>query len=235
MRHLLACTCLTPVILAATGTPAFADRTVSTATTAPIQTSTATANAPDNVVVTSAGSIKLTSGTAITVDSNNNVSNAGTIEILNANDATGILAQPGRSGTITNSGAIRILEDFTPTDTDKDGDLDGPFAQGARRYGIRIAPGGTFTGNVVNSGTIDVEGNDSAGIALDSRLAGALTSSGAVDVTGNNSFGIRTRDVTGNVTVNGSVVAQGQNSVGVALDGDIGGAVVFQNNVTATG
>ncbi|MFN3727161.1 MAG: autotransporter domain-containing protein [Allosphingosinicella sp.] len=235
MRHLLACTCLTPVLLAATGNPAFADRTVSTATTAPIATSTATSGGPDNVVVTSAGSIKLTGGTAITVDSNNSVSNAGTIEILNASDATGILAQPGRTGNITNSGTIRLTEDYTPTDADKDGDIDGPFAQGARRYGIRIAPGGSFTGNVINSNRIEIEGNESAAIALDSRLVGALTNSGAIDVLGNNSFGIRASDVTGNVTINGGVSARGQNSVGVALDGDIGGALVFQGLVSATG
>ncbi len=235
MRHLLACTCLTPVLLVATGTPAFADRTVSTATTAPIQTSTATSGGPDNVVVTSAGSIKLTSGTAITIDSNNNVSNAGTIEILNASDTAGILAQPGRAGNITNSGTIRLTEDYTPTDTDKDGDLDGPFAQGARRFGIRIAPGGSFTGNVTNASKIEIEGNDSAGIALDSRLVGSLINGGAIDVVGNNSFGIRAGDVTGNVTVNGGVTVRGQNGVGVALDGDIGGALVFQGLVSTTG
>ena len=235
MRHLLACTCLTPVLLVATGTHALAERTVNTAITAPIQTSTATSGAPDNVVVTSAGSIKLTSGTAITIDSNNNVSNAGGIEINNASDATAILAQPGRAGNITNSGTIRILEDYTPTDADKDGDIDGPFAQGARRYGIRIAPGGSFTGNVINSGRIEIEGNASAGIALDSRLVGALTNSGGIDVLGNEGFGIRAGDVTGNVTINGAVTVRGQNSVGVALDGDIGGALVFQGVVTATG
>ena len=74
MRHLLACTCLTPVLLVATGTQALADRTVSSATTAPIATATATSGAPDNVVVTSAGSIKLTSGTAITIDITANAS-----------------------------------------------------------------------------------------------------------------------------------------------------------------
>jgi hypothetical protein len=36
----------------------------------------------------------------------------------------------GRTGSVSNSGAISNLEDFTPTDTDGDGDLDGPFAQG---------------------------------------------------------------------------------------------------------
>lgn len=235
MRHLLACTCLTPVLLVATGTAALADRTVNTAITAPIQTSTATSGGPDNVVLTSAGSIKLTGGTAVTIDSNNHVTSVGAIEINNANDATGILALPGRTGNINNGGTIRILEDYTPTDADKDGDLDGPFANGLRRYGIRIAPGGTFTGIVANSNRIEIEGNESAGIALDSRLVGTLTNSGSIDVVGNNSFGIRASDVTGNVTINGGVAVRGQNSVGVALDGDIGGALVFQGSVTATG
>jgi hypothetical protein len=235
MRILLACTCLTPVALILTSGTAAAQRTINTATTAPVSTATATNNAPDNVSITSAGSIKLTGGSAVTVNSSNNVSNAGTLEVKNANGSNGILIQPGLSGNITNSGTISLLEDFTPADADKDGDLDGPFAQGGNRFGIRLAPGGTFTGAVTNANRIEVEGNQSGGIALDSILAGSLTNSGSIAVTGNDSQGIRAGAITGNVRIAGSVAVQGQNSVGVALDGNIGGTLVFQGAISATG
>jgi hypothetical protein len=100
------------------------------------------------------GSVKPAVDAAVTIDTNNSVNNQGTIQITGANDSTGILANAGTAGTITNSGKIILDETFTPTDTDTDGDLDGTFAQGARRYGIRVGSGGTFTGNIVNSGEI---------------------------------------------------------------------------------
>ena len=61
--------------------------------------------------------------------------------------------------------------------------------------------GGTFTGNIANSGDITVEGNQSAGIAIDSTLAGNLSiTGGSINVLGDNSVGIRTAAVNGNVT-----------------------------------
>ena len=88
-----------------------------------------------------------------------------------------------------------------------------------------------------HSGAITVEGNQSAGIAIDSALAGSLThSSGAINVTGDDSAGIRAADVSGNVILSGgSIGVKGQNSVGLDLTGDIGGALVIQNAVSATG
>ena len=61
--------------------------------------------------------------------------------------------------------------------------------------------GGTYTGNIVNSGTITIEGNQSAGIAIDSALTGSLTNTGTITVLGNDSFGIRAGAVNGNVTL----------------------------------
>ena len=166
MRLLLSTSAFGAIAVALTGT-ASAQTVISTATTTPVQTSTT-----GDLQIAKTGSIKPTSGVAVTINSNNDVKNEGTIGITGANNAVGILANPNLSADITNTGTITIDEDYTPTDTDKDGDLDGPFAQGTGRYGIRVAPGGTFTGNIVNSGTITVEGNQSAGIAIDSALAG---------------------------------------------------------------
>ncbi len=235
MRSLLACTCLTPILFAAAVQPAAAEVTVAAASTAPLNTATAANGAPADVRITTAGSIKLTAGTALTIGSNDDARNEGTIEIRDANDAAGIVALPGLTGNIVNSGIITIDETYEAKDADNDKDLDGPFAQGARRFGIRVAPGGTFTGNVTHSGTILVEGNQSAGIALDSRLAGSLTSTGKITVVGTDAAGIRAGDITGNVILHNAIVAQGQNAVGVALDGDIGGRLVVQSAITTSG
>lgn len=228
MRFLLACTCLTPAVLLG-ATAAQAQRVIDTDITTPVATSTAAAGAPADIRITEDGSVSPTGGTAITIDSDNDVTNEGEIAIRGANGATGILAQPGRAGTITNSGDIII-------DEERDADAeDGPFATGSDRHGIRIAPGGTFTGNVVNSGEIAVIGNDSAGIALDSRLDGSLTSSGRVAALGDRAAAIRTGDVTGDISLSGTIEARGLDAVGVAVGGDVGGALTVAGSIVSSG
>ena len=233
MRSLLACTC--PLAIIALATAVHAETTITTKVTTPVKTSTANAGAADDVKIGSAGSVVVTGGAAVTIDSNHKVANEGLIQITGANNATGILANSGVTSGITNSGKIELLEDYTPTDGDKDGDLDGPFAQGSNRFGIRVAPGGTFTGDIVNSGTITIEGNDSAGIAVDSRLVGSLTSSKSVNVVGDRSVAIRAGEVSGNVKLTGSITAVGAGATGVSLTGDIGGQLAIQGTVSTTG
>jgi hypothetical protein len=237
MRRLLACTCLTPVALAALAPAGHAETVVNTKVTTSLATAQANNGAADDIKVAGAGTVNPASGAAVTINSNNNVRNEGTIQVTGANGATGILANPGTAGTITNAGTGKIVidENYTPTDADKDGDVDGAFAQGSNRFGIRVAPGGTFTGNIVNEGSIQVEGNNSAGIAVDSRLAGSLTSTKAVEVTGDNSVGIRAGEVTGNVRIDGSTTVRGANAVGVSLDGNVGGRVTVQGAIISTG
>ncbi len=121
---LLASTCLAAVL----STTAHAETSISTATTTPVRTSTVKSGAADDVKITSAGSVKPASGTAVTIDSNNKLTNDGTIQITNSDGATGIFANGGVSGAITNSatGKIIIDESYAPTDIDKDGMLAGP-------------------------------------------------------------------------------------------------------------
>jgi hypothetical protein len=233
MRCLLVATALTPVAVGVSITPAFAETVVSTAVTTPIATGTAN----DDLRISSSGSVKPAGGAAVTINSNDSVKNEGTIAITGANGSTGILANTNLAGNITNTGTITIDEAFTPTDTDNDGDLDGPFAQGNNRFGIHVLGGGTFTGDVVSSGVITVEGNQSAGIAIDSALTGSLGQTvGTITVTGNDSFGIKAGNISGNVSLtSGSIKVQGGNSVGVALDGNVGGSITIQNSVSVTG
>jgi hypothetical protein len=232
MRFLLASTGL-GALAAVLATPASAETQITTAVTTPQKTSVS-----GDIRITSTGSVKPTSGVGVTIDTSNSVKNEGTIAIQGANNSAGIVANPGLTGDITNSGTITIDENYTATDTDKDGDLDGPFAQGSNRFGIHLLPGGTYTGNITNSGTITIEGTASAGIAIDSALTGSLNATGSkITVLGDNSVGIRTGAVSGNVTIgsSSSTTAQGANAVGVLLGGNIGGAVVFQGVVSSTG
>ncbi|PTT74255.1 autotransporter domain-containing protein, partial [Pseudomonas sp. HMWF010] len=237
-KVLVATVAAAPILALAFG--ASAETSVSTARTTPVATSTAgTGGAADDVKVTAEGSVKLTAaGALVTLDSNNKVTNLGTLSTVGVNDSTGILLLGGRTGSVTNSLAISLTEDYTPTDSDSDGDLDGPFAQGANRYGIRLTGPGVFTGNVTNeaAGSITVEGNNSAGIALETGLVGNFTNGGAITVVGNNSAGVKiTGPITGKVTVNGGVSVTGKDAVGVAVDGAVTGAFVVQGGVTATG
>ena len=178
MNRLLAATCLTPVALLAAA-PAAAETVISTAVTTPVATGTAN----DDIRISSTGSIRPTvSGAAVTINSNHDARNEGTIAFAGVNDATGILANANVTADITNTGTITLDETFTPTDSDNDGDLDGPFAQGTGRFGIRVLGPGTFTGNIANSGTITIQGNQSAAISVESALAGALTVGGTINV-----------------------------------------------------
>jgi outer membrane autotransporter protein len=128
------------------------------------------------------------------------------------------------------------VEDYTPTDADNDGDLDGAFATGTNRVGIRVTGPGAFTGDIRNDagGGISIEGNDSAGILADTRLNGNLVVSGTVAVIGDRSVGVSATDVGGNVQVNGSIAVQGENTTGLSL-GNVDGAVQVQGAVSATG
>ncbi|WP_037500818.1 autotransporter outer membrane beta-barrel domain-containing protein [Sphingomonas jaspsi] len=227
-RLLLASTCAVAV-----AAPAFAETKIQTATTAPVRTSTVNAGNPDAITITSAGTITATSPTAVTIDSNHVVQNQGGIAISNINGATGILANAGVTSGINNSGTIKVDEPYTPTDTDNDGDLDGPFALGSGRFGIHTL--GAFTGNIVNTGTITVEGNNSGGIVLGGPLTGNFTHDGTTSVLGNNSVGVSLDDVTGKVRLAGNISAQGQNSIAVQSLGDVTGAMVIQGKISATG
>jgi uncharacterized protein with beta-barrel porin domain len=238
MRSLFATTCLTPIAFglfaASAASAANPVVTIGASQTTPVLTATAgTGGTAADISITSAGTINPASGTAVTINSNNAVTNAGTITINGANNAIGILANAGVSGGITSTGTITVSETYTRTDSNGDGVLDGPFAQGSGRYGIRTA--GAFTGDINNSGAINVEGNDSAGISLEGPLTGSLTQSGAIGVVGDRTVGLRAGNISGNVTLNGSISAVGLNSSAALLNGDIGGALVVQGTMTSTG
>lgn len=218
-----------PVAILLAASPALADTTISTATTAPLVTSTA-----GNVTVASGGTIKVASGAGVTVDASKTVTVAsgGTIDMGDANGTTGVLVVPGTATTIANAGTIQVLETFSAADADANGIADGPIASASNRAGIRVAPGGTVTGSVSNTGTITVDGLNSAGIDIESTLDGSLTNTGTIAVKGDNSAGIRTAAVTGSVTVGGKVSVVGQGAQALVVAGDVGGKVKINGTLS---
>lgn len=225
-----------------TGTAEAGDRTVSTAIDTPLVTSNPDGSAvAGDITVSSTGSITIDAGeTAITVDSSNDVLiDGGTIaSTTNADNVTGISILGGNVGpnTIENSGTINLLEDYTLADSDSDGNLDGDVAVGTDRHGIFLQAGPTFNGDIINSGVITIEGNNSSAITLDALLNGNFESTGGIQVRGDNSVGIAINGgVTGDVSVLGSVSVTGENSVGLHVNGDIGGELSISGSHTATG
>ncbi|MEI6642672.1 MAG: autotransporter outer membrane beta-barrel domain-containing protein [Novosphingobium sp.] len=218
-----------PVALLAAASPALADTTVSTATTVPLLTSAAGA-----VTVAKDGSIKLDTGTAVTVDASKDVTvqDGGKLDMGAGDGAAGIVVQGGTTTNISNAGTIQVIETFTAPDSDKNGIPEGPIAQASGRYGIRVAPGAAVTGNVSNSGTITVDGVNSAGIAIDSALTGSVTNSGTIKVKGDNSVGIRTGAVSGNVSAGGTIGMIGSGTQALVVNGDVGGIVKINGSLS---
>ncbi len=235
-RKLLLC-CSAACAALATG--AHAD--ITSKTTTPVRSSTINNNAPGDVVITSNGSIELenTDGVAaVTVDSNNSVNNAGRILIENADDATGVLINGGTSGSITISGDIDLLEDYARTDADDDGDLDGAYAQAVRQHGIWLKGAGGLNGDITltGGGAIEVEGNQSAAIRLDSGLNGKFVNDGSIAIVGKDSTAIDMRGgLTGGFRQSGSITAIGENASAIKIVGDIGGAFINEGTASSTG
>ncbi|MXO61179.1 autotransporter domain-containing protein [Altererythrobacter salegens] len=227
LRYLLASTAVLAI-----AAPAAAE-TISTKVTAPLKTSTVKAGQPDSITVATAGSVVLSAGTAITMDDDHSVNVQGDLTVTGANGGAGIVAVAGTTGDITNSGKITVDEAYTATDSDNDGDLDGPFAVGSNRYGIRTE--GAHTGKVVNSGTIAIEGNDSHGILLGGPLTGEFKHDGKTTVLGDRSVGVEAGAISGNVRLAGQVQATGKDAVGTRFTGDIDGALVVQGGIVSTG
>lgn len=240
MRILLATAVAIAPLMAATG--ALAEVVISTARTTPITTSNATGTGPDDIRIASGGSILLTTGTAVTVDTSDNFTLEGTGAITMkpaADGATAVLVNPGVTSTVTIGGTISVVDTIdTYPDSDNDGDIDGPWATGSGRYGVRYAAGAPVIGDLIVGvpGVIEVDGANSYAISIESGLNGKFQSQGSIRVFGDNSTAIRTQGpITGAVSLLGTIAARGQNSSAVAIGGDVGGRLTLQGDISATG
>lgn len=235
-HQLLSATAMGLILTGLVAGQALAATTISTATTAPVNTTTA-----GDLTVDSNGKITLTSGTAITVNSNNTVSLTGAIDMAkSADNSTAILIDGGRTSSLTIGGAITVTDDYTATDTKNTGDgvLDGPFAQGTGRYGVRSTGATPFVGNVTitSASAIKVEGNNSYGVRFENKIDGAFKSDGALALEGDNNVGIALDNgATGNVTLSGSIGAHGKDTSAATLNGDFAGNVIIDGTYSSSG
>ena len=240
MRILLATAVAIAPLMMASG--ATAEVVISTARTTPIATSNATGSGPDDIRIASGGAVNVTSGTAVTVDTGKNltIDTGGAVNMNPAADgATGVLVNPGITSNLLINGSVSVNDTIGDyPDDDKDGDIDGPWATGTGRYGIRYAAGAPVTGDLVigASGLVSVDGNNSYGISIESGLVGKLQTQGTIRVFGDNSIGVRTAGaITGPVNLLGSITARGANTSAVSIGGDVNGRLTIQGDISATG
>lgn len=220
-----------------------AEVVISNARTTPIVTSLATGTARDDIRFASGGTLTINTGTAVTVDSNNSIDldSGSSITMTNSADgSTGILVGPAATaGNITIGGTISVTDNIdTYPDTDSDGDLDGPMANGANRFGLRLVGGTPLTGNILidNTGSILAEGANSRAVSVERALTGNITSFGTLRGVGDNAAGFATTaTVTGAVNLQGSITAQGLGASAVNIQGDVTGRLSLQGDMASTG
>jgi hypothetical protein len=235
-HQLLSATALSLVFSGLVAGQALAATTISTATTAPVNTTTT-----GDLTVDANGKITLTSGTAITVNSNNTVSLTGAIDMAkSADNSTAILVDGGRTSGLTIGGAITVTDDYTATDSKNTGDgvLDGPFAQGTGRHGVRSTGATPFVGNVTitSAATIKVEGNNSYAVRFENKIDGAFKTDGTITMEGDNNTAIALQNgATGNVILSGTAGVHGKDSSVAVLNGDFGGSVIVDGAYSASG
>ncbi|MCL6697865.1 autotransporter outer membrane beta-barrel domain-containing protein [Sphingomonas sp. NSE70-1] len=226
---------LTSTCIVALAAPVAAETTIANTVNGPVRTSTVKAGAPDDILINTSGVVNGTAAGGVIIDSNHKLKNDGTIQIGNISNVAGVDVAAGVTSDITLNGKIVVDESYTATDADNDGDLDGPFATGSNRFGIRT--NGAMTGNILigAAGSITVEGNNSAGIMMGGPLTGNFRTDGKIDVLGNNSVGVQLSGVSGNARLAGTISARGENAIAVRSTGDVGGSMVLQGAIVSTG
>jgi len=216
-----------------------AETTISTARTTPALTATIKDGGADDIKITSTGSIALDSGTALTINSNHKAVIEGAITIAKpADNATGVLIDGARTTDLNLTGSISITDDYTPSDQDdpKDGLIDGDFAKGTNRYGIRATDRLTGKFEVGSAGKITVEGNQSAGISLENGQTGDFKFDGSLAATGTDITGIRLAgDRTGNTYVSGNITTQGPSASALDISGTQTGSLIIDSTIGNTG
>lgn len=221
---------------------AFADREVTTAITDPIATSTSgDGGGADNIVITSSGRVtRTTTDTpAVTLDSDNSITQGGVISVTtDADGGVGVNIVGGNTGDFTSTSQIVVTSETFPTDTDEDGDLDGPGAIGGNRVAVLVDGAAVFTGDILFStnSQIIVRGNDSAGIRVLTGIDGSVDYRGRLTIVGDRSAAIDIQDnLSGDLNVAGVISATGDGTVGVSVLGDVDGAITLRGSINTTG
>ena len=256
-KTLVAAVALAPLCFVATRALAQATDTVTSGLNAPIATANSVSGGPGDIDITSGGVTVNSTVPAVTLNSSNNVTNAGSISITGVNNSTGVLANTSAgplTGAITNAGTITNSESYTPSSAN--GLSEAPFASptSSQRYGIRVISGANaypLTGDIINSGTITVQGQQSSAISIEAPLvipsselpafvgvsSVGLVNTGTISYVGDSGFAIHSTpagSIGGNVLIQGTVSSMGSGSSAVELDGAVGGRVSIYSTISST-
>ena len=181
------------------------------------------------------------SGVVLNSDNTVTVDSGATISNTDKDDSVGILidaSQGNLTGSVSDSGAITLSMSYAATDHNNDGIVDGAWATGTGRYGIRLIGPDSFTGNIttVSGAAITVDGNDSFGISLETTVNGEVVDAGSIGVVGNQTVGFNIAGaVNGNVSISGAIAVTGAGAQGVVTSAPISGQLAISNAVTSTG
>lgn len=231
-----------PALMIGLSPSVLAQQTIDADQSTPITTSTAADDGTnsDVTIVTGTTVTGEAAGAIVTVDSDNAVVNNGSIAAEDIDNVIGVELQGGNTGSLTNNGSISLSETYTAVDTDDNGLVDGPFAEGTGRTGILISGTAPFVGSVTQSsgGSISVEGNDSYGIRLmdTASLQGDIDLDGIISMVGTNVVAVGIEgQVIGDLATSGSLTTRGENAQVIAVTGDVDGQVRNTGAITNTG
>lgn len=217
---------------------AHAETAISSSRSDPVATATANNGSPDNIHIESGGSVTTTSSPALAVNSDNNLTNEGAVSLTDVNNGVGVLIEGGHTSEFVNTGTIAVTESYVASDTNKDGVVDGVFASGSGRAGVRLTGTQPLNGSInLTGGSVSATGQDSAGVSIEAPLLGDFRSAAAISVVGERSYGVHiTAPVSGSVVLTGSsTTATGPGATALSIAADVGGQVLIDQTITATG
>ncbi|MGH6814446.1 MAG: hypothetical protein ACREC6_01945, partial [Hyphomicrobiaceae bacterium] len=228
-------------LLAALAQSAVADDlTVANGTviTTPVETAKASNNSPGNITIDLGATVRVSEpGAAVTLNSNNNITDSGLIEALAPSGGIGVRVLGGFAGNFTAQGTAGAIINVTGAGTGNYGLLlEDPNGTGAPFTGnIRLEPGSTLI----------FYGEDSTGVAINTRLNGSLLV-GTLQGTGEGATGVRTTaEITGSFTFAGARSSVRGTSTftienvdplsgsGIAIGGTIGGGFLVSGPVSS--
>lgn len=206
------------------------DLTISDNRTTAADTATGDGNGFGDIIIEGNGVVELSTGPAIILNSDNSITNGGQIQLTSETNVTGVLVDGSvgnLTGSVTNNSLISVPGPAT------DSNLIDSVAD---NYGIRVNGPGTLTGSLVNGvgGAIEVGGNESFGIFVDTTLNGSIDNQGRITTIGDNSTSINLNGaVTGDVTNSSTINAAGEGGISVYVGGAVTGAVSNNGTINA--
>lgn len=206
------------------------DLTISDNQTAGVTTATGDGAGAGDIIIDSGGTLELDSGIAVTINSDNSLTNNGQIQMTSESNAVGVLVD-GSVGSITGGVTNNNLISVPGPATDS-----SLIDTTVNNFGIRINGPGGLIGSINNGagGSIEVGGNGSSGLLLDTTLTGSVINDGRIITIGDNSTALNlNRAITGDISNGGTLNAAGANSIGMYIGGAVSGGITNNGAINA--